>query len=57
MPDLFYTRAAFIIIEEVYAMAFMNRGMQNRRQRKVVIVIISIVILSFLSSIVVYAVL
>jgi hypothetical protein len=36
-------------------LSFMNRGMQNRRQKRIVSVIVVIVIMSFLISIVSYA--
>ena len=36
-------------------MSFMNRGMQNRRQKGAVIIIIGLVIVSFLFSIVAVA--
>ncbi len=36
-------------------MSFMNRGMQNRRQKRAVVVIVSLVLVSFLVSIVAYA--
>jgi predicted nucleic acid-binding Zn ribbon protein len=36
-------------------MTFMNRGMQNRRQRATVLFIVGIVVLSFLVSIVAMA--
>jgi hypothetical protein len=36
-------------------MSFMNRGMQNRRQRAAVLVIVGVVVLSFLVSIVAVA--
>lgn len=37
-------------------MTFMNRGLQNRRQRIVVLIIIGIVLVSFLISIVAYSI-
>ena len=38
--------------QEVNEMTFMNRGMQNKRQRTAVLVIIGVVLLSFVVSIV-----
>jgi hypothetical protein len=37
-------------------MSFMNRGMQNNKQKKVVTAIVIVVILSFLISIVAFAI-
>jgi hypothetical protein len=37
-------------------MSFMNRGMQNNKQKKVVTAIVVVVILSFLISIVAFAI-
>lgn len=36
-------------------MTFMNRGMQNKRQRKTVLVIIGIVLVTFIASIIAVA--
>lgn len=36
-------------------MSFMNRGMQNRRQKTAVIIIVGLVLVSFMVSIVAYA--
>lgn len=36
-------------------MTFMNRGMQNKRQRKAVLVIIGIVLVTFIASIIAVA--
>jgi hypothetical protein len=37
-------------------MTFMNRGMQNKKQRMIVVAIIAIVLMSFLASIVVLSI-